>query len=129
MLCTIKSRISDSRLFSIGTLNLKLINKDLEHSILYGHSLGYIELRDKRESVSDAGFVSYGFGRFGSFHSRYGWRHNKAKVKHQPMKTSGSVSHKEEQATYKRRKTEATKKSSHSPFSTWWKPEDKPVVG
>ena len=129
MLCTIKSRISDSRLFSIGTLNLKLINKDLEHSILYGHSLGYIELRDKRESVSDAGFVSYGFGRFGSFHSRYGWRHHKAKAKHQPMNTSGSVSHKEDQATYKRRKTEATKKSSHSPFSTWWKPEDKPVVG
>ena len=70
-----------------------------------------MELRDKRDSLSNPGFISYGFGRFG-------WRNRRGHKKGlSDRKTAGSS---------KARRVGPVKerKSGRDGLAGWWKPED-----
>ena len=80
-----------------------------------------MELRDKRDSLSNPGFISYGFGRFGGYRSRYGWRNRRGHKKGQSdMKTAGS-------SKARRGGLVKERKSGRDGLAGWWKPEDNPV--
>ena len=80
-----------------------------------------MELRDKRDSLSNPGFISYGLGRFGGYRSRYGWRNRRGQKKgHSDRKTAGSSIAGQGGSAKER-------KSGKSQLAGWWKPEDNPV--
>ena len=74
-------------------------------------------VRDRRDSV--AGFVSYGFGRFGGFRTKHGWRRGHRRDRGQlgdsSVKTGGQKS------------AEKGRDSKEGVLVGWWKTEDNPI--
>merc|ERR1719233_1173612 len=84
--------------------------------------LGELEItpeyvRDRRDSV--AGFVSSGFGRFGGFRSKYGWRRGHRRDRGQLGDTSAK--------TGGQKSAEKGRDSKDGVLVGWWKAEDNPI--
>ena len=92
--------------------------------------LGLYELRDKRDSLSNPGFVSYGFGRFGGYRSRYVWKRGRGKNRGQSNANKSGSSKKGNSGSVSQRLGSAGGgKSAGGGLAHWWKAEDKPVRG
>ena len=81
-----------------------------------------MELRDKRDSLSHPGFISYGFGRYGGYRSRYGWKSRRGLT---GRKTAGSS--KAGQSGLIKETKSAKSQPGRDGLAGWWKPEDSPA--
>merc|ERR1719452_370110 len=108
-------------------------------------------VRDRRDSMPKPGFISYGFGRFGGYRSRYGRRRPKGRERRPPgvgstrggstgegssgERSPGGVSSEggssgamEEVAGKLGAAEDGNVQSSSSGLAGWWKKEDNPMA-
>ena len=95
--------------------------------------LGIEELRDKRDSLTNPGFVSYGFGTFGGYRSRYGWKRRRGgdrrTSKIDQSQADGRSSSEQSKAKKVSTSVDAPLETHRQGLASWWKAEDNPMVG
>ena len=98
-------------------LDLTQFNKATKEKTL--GSLDEMNLLDKRDSLSNPGFISYGFGRYGGYRSRYGWKNRRRLSEGKTAESSKAG----QSGSIKERKSQ----QNHDGLAGWWKPQDNPV--
>ena len=76
--------------------------------------------------MSNPGFISYGFGRFGGYRSRYGWENRRGHKKGQSERKTAVSSIAGLGGSVKERKS-GKSQIGRDGLAGWWKPEDNPV--